>query len=667
MLALVALFSATAKADGLRVGVAKRDITGTVTGRQMMGYGDFNQKTSGIHTRLYSRAMVVEKTPVLAGDVPRVAIVVADLGMIMASVRNAVLAKLEALAPGRFSAQTVLLSATHTHSGPGGFSHYDLYNTTTQGFDPQTFQAIVDGITNSILAAEQSLQSGGLSWAEGQLRGVAVNRSLVAFELDKNKTFALDYTDPTHTVLRIDDAKGQPRGLFDWFAVHATSMSKHNHLISSDNKGVAAWMMERRMAAEGVPNFMAAFGNGNEGDSSPEIYRGQPEEKSLTDLQKNEMIGRMQFEASWELLQTVQPLEVDRLRARHAWIHMPGYEVSSLYTGSTAQRLCEPALGYSFAAGAEDGPSDIPGFYEGMKQGDPLPGPTLYTPILMGLRLVLGSTLTNDECQYPKPILFSKKNTNKELLPKTLAFQLITIGNLAFAAPPAELTTTSGRRLRRLLETKLAPQGIERVVLVGLSNDYGHYVTTPEEYQSQQYEGASTLFGPNTLPAYLQIFGNLADSLAEDGRAPASDGPAAPRQKPLVDLLPTWPMDGKFPTEKVGQVLDEPAPRYRGGETVVVSFRSSLPIGNQETFAVERWTGSAWERVVGDGAPETPWNWKRDGLPFCMGCSKLTAHWQIPASTSKGTYRIRHRGAWRATPRGTPKAYESSSPSFLVE
>lgn len=61
-----------------------------------------------------------------------------------------------------------------------------------------------------------------------------------------------------------------------------------------------------------------------------------------------------------------------------------------------------------------------------------------------------------------------------------------------------------------------------RVVISGLTNTYSSYVTTWEEYAAQRYEGASTLFGPSTLDAYIQVafglgLGDVVDGiLAED-------------------------------------------------------------------------------------------------------------------------------------------------------
>jgi hypothetical protein len=44
-----------------------------------------------------------------------------------------------------------------------------------------------------------------------------------------------------------------------------------------------------------------------------------------------------------------------------------------------------------------------------------------------------------------------------------------------------------------------------KVAISGLTNTYASYVTTWEEYQVQRYEGASTLYGPHTLDAYIQV------------------------------------------------------------------------------------------------------------------------------------------------------------------
>jgi len=53
------------------------------------------------------------------------------------------------------------------------------------------------------------------------------------------------------------------------------------------------------------------------------------------------------------------------------------------------------------------------------------------------------------------------------------------------------------------------------VVISALANTYINYVTTPEEYNVQRYEGASTIYGPHTLSAFIQEFNKLAVALTK--------------------------------------------------------------------------------------------------------------------------------------------------------
>ena len=53
------------------------------------------------------------------------------------------------------------------------------------------------------------------------------------------------------------------------------------------------------------------------------------------------------------------------------------------------------------------------------------------------------------------------------------------------------------------------------VVISALANTYINYVATLEEYNVQRYEGASTIYGPHTLSAFIQEFNKLAVALAK--------------------------------------------------------------------------------------------------------------------------------------------------------
>ena len=53
---------------------------------------------------------------------------------------------LQALYGGLYTEQNVAISGTHTHSGPGGYLQYVLYDITSLGFVRQSYDALVFGI-----------------------------------------------------------------------------------------------------------------------------------------------------------------------------------------------------------------------------------------------------------------------------------------------------------------------------------------------------------------------------------------------------------------------------------------------------------------------------------------------------------------------------------------
>ena len=108
-----------------------------------MGYAKMGQNTAGIHMRLRSRAFIIGDS---TGS--RVVLVTVDICMISQIVKIEVSRRLQENPKygRRYSRENVLLSGTHTHSGPGGFLQYLLYLVPSAGFVRQNFEAIVSGI-----------------------------------------------------------------------------------------------------------------------------------------------------------------------------------------------------------------------------------------------------------------------------------------------------------------------------------------------------------------------------------------------------------------------------------------------------------------------------------------------------------------------------------------
>ena len=120
----------------------------------------------------------------------------------------------------------------------------------------------------------------------------------------------------------------------------------------------------------------------------------------------------------------------------------------------------------------------------------------------------------------------------------------------------------AARRLKTLLLAELAPVGVQTIVVAGLVNDYVHYLTTREEYAAQQYEGASTLYGPWTHAAVMQESLKLARAMRR-GEAVSVELPPAER----IDLaLVPGPVESPHPAGEPGTLVRQPPAAVTPGE-----------------------------------------------------------------------------------------------------
>ena len=257
------------------VGVAKADITAFKLGVGMMGYGMYFNIVKGVETDLFARAVVIRDS----STGKKVALVNAEIAFITVAIRKGVMKKLKRKHDELdFAEDSVMLTAQHTHSAPGGYSHYGLYNMTIPGFVPEVYQKIVDGIVEAIIAANENLKPATIRMCGGQIDGskeVAFNRSLTAYNLNPEIKKALreeeadQAVDRNMLMMRFDGIDGKPIGTWNWFGVHTTSISNDNHRICSDNKGYAATYLEDKINKKKKGKFVSVFAQRKAGDVTP--------------------------------------------------------------------------------------------------------------------------------------------------------------------------------------------------------------------------------------------------------------------------------------------------------------------------------------------------------------------------------------------------------------
>jgi neutral ceramidase len=124
-------------------------------------------------------------------------------------------------------------------------------------------------VTQAIDAAHEDLQPGRILLGRGSVENAGANRSAVAYQQNpeaERARYAND-TDKEMTLLKFE-REGGAIGVLSWFAVHPTSLTFNNSLVSADHKGFAAMEMEKRFRArdDAAEGFAAAFAQSNCGD-----------------------------------------------------------------------------------------------------------------------------------------------------------------------------------------------------------------------------------------------------------------------------------------------------------------------------------------------------------------------------------------------------------------
>ena len=407
----------------------------------MMGYAMIQQQTEGTHSRLWARAFVIESPC----NGKRVVFVNADLGQVFQAVKEEVVHTLQTKYGDRYSDENVLITATHTHSGPGGYSTYTLYNLTILGFSRKNFDTIVDGIVAAIERAQNNMTQAQIKIATGPLPGVGFNRSPQSYELNPTNERMLyqSNVDTEMTLVRFDSLDGKPIGMINWFPVHGVSMNNKNHLINGDNKGYAEYLFEKDFHSDyGDTAFVAAFAQASAGDVSPNEY-GHEGGTGVEGMQDVEKAGTPQYEEAKKLFEQATLTVKGGVDYRHIFVEMDKVSIDPRYSDGYAHTTCPAAIGISMLAGTSDG------------EGVGLQGVSCAN--IQNVFHDFMCKMMTTSCQGVKPIaLHTGLMLPYPWTPNVLPFQVVKIGNLFIAAAPFELTTMSGRRIKETMSQAIS-------------------------------------------------------------------------------------------------------------------------------------------------------------------------------------------------------------------
>ena len=374
-------------------------------------------------------------------------------------------------------------------------------------------------------------------------------------------------------------------------------------------------------------------------------------------------------------------MELSSISSYHVFANLSSYSFVSPFNQSRVLQTCSAALGYGFAGGTTDGPGAFD-FRQGTNDTDD-DSPALKNPLWKAARgFVHPPSDEQIACQSPKPILLDVGAAERPYTwtPNIVNIQTMRVGPLFMIIAPGEATTMSGRRWRDAVTNAVkGALGIDdpTVVLGGPANTYAHYIATEEEYGVQRYEGASTLYGPHTLEAYINLTLTYLPYLGEDKSQlpPLPIGPQPPiNTNASLSFITPVVVDSSGFFQSFGKCLLSPDPSktHTSGEVVSARFVGANPRNNfrlEGTFAaIERYNSGvgAWEEIRSDRDWSLVYHWERKST--VLGTSEVRIDWEIETRhdlRKRQLYRMKYYGDSKSLI-GTITPFEGTSGTFYV-
>lgn len=236
-------------AGRLRAGAARIEIT-PAPGVPLAGYGNrLGRGATGTHDRLYVRALA------LSDGRQTVILITGDLLAITNDLSEAVHEKVARRIP--IQREALMISATHTHSGPGAIAKRFWEEFAAGPFDPALFETIAQKMARAALEAHENMQPASL-WGD----------QVPAPDLIQNRMLPSGPVDPDLSFLSVRTQHGQAIFLVNYSA-HPTVLPSANYLFSGDFPGALQRKLEARTGG------VALYTAGAVGDQGPHPPAGR--------------------------------------------------------------------------------------------------------------------------------------------------------------------------------------------------------------------------------------------------------------------------------------------------------------------------------------------------------------------------------------------------------
>lgn len=521
----------------------------------------------------------------------------------------------------------LLMSATHTHGGPGAVANDSTryFWLAVDKYQPELFERLVDDIAQAVVDAldPEQLRPARIGWASGQQGYVdeltGATQQLNRFRRSRDpwtaeQIAAQDALRARLGVLRVDElnANGdpvRPLAVVTNYAAHGIAFGIENQFFSGDMLGAVERSVEARFDTPVVSMLVQSVG----GDVSPRQGSGSK-------LLRIERYGELLAPQILDLHASIDQFET----------------VPDIRTVSQRVILNRETLGY------EDTEYPYP-FGAAQCNSTQVPEGCLAAPPVDGYDLLDNGVAENGAFVPQDTIVSAHK-----------------IGGLTLLAQPGEPVAEYGERVMQAA----ADRGFVRdnTFIWGYSQDHIGYLLpdSKQDWLLGDTEGTTTFWGWKQGGRLLDVNIDLLDALASGSAPPADEFQLNYIKQPGVPPR-------VVPSLRPGRVITQPSDVQRFG-TTTFSFEGGDPVVDLPVTRMERLGADGqWTTVIlPNGKPLNHYFEMHLEYQLASGAHQWLVHFEPPKDWPRGVYRMVATGQALAAPSPAPTTYSVTSDAFAV-
>lgn len=508
----------------------------------------------------------------------------------------------------------LVLSATHTHDGPGAVANDSVryFWLAMDAYQPELFYRLVGDLAAVVVDALDNRVPARFGFTSGQESRA---NSLNSFRRSRSpwtpeRVALQDALRRRIGVLRVDEVDGdgnavRPLAIVTNYAAHGIVFGVENVYFSGDALGA----VERNIEASFDEPVVAMFVQNTGGDVSPRADGGPQ-------LQRIERFGEL-----------LGPQVVDLATAIDNYDTAPDIAAVSQRIKLNRQTLGYAEGEYPYEWGAVQCNAEEP-FKERCIPAPP-PGQ---------------ADLADNEVAE-----------NDSFVPLDTRLTALRIGDAVLLAQPGEPLAEYGVRI-----LERSPFGADRTFIWGYSQDHVGYLLpdSKDDWLLGGTEGTTTFWGWKLGARLVRANEELLAALAGTAPAPADELSVAYTRRPYTPAVPT-------PSARPGRVVVQPDAITRF-DTTTFTFEGGDPVADLPTVTFERLVGKKhWKPVRRPGGQimDDPFETHLD-YELVSGTHQWTVTFEAPKDWNAGTYRFAVSGV--AAGAGGTAPYSVTSQPFQV-